>query len=606
MITETFFYSIVRISAVLVAFIATYAVQSTLLLGATWLVTRRVRRHEARELLWKVAVIAGLGTALLQTTGAVNSITGNHDVSRVVEARVWEDAPMSLAVGQQPGRHIVFGARLPESWSFLRALPLLLATAWLLYALFVLGRVSSATTRARRALGPRFEVDEQTVVVRFRAVCARLGLRRVVRLTLSSEMTSPVALGNAEICIPRKIVTDLTPDELECVLAHEAAHLVRRDPSWLLAAVTVESLFFFQPLNRVARMQIQEESEYLADDLAARDSTTSVTLARCLSRVAEWLTPASENLLAPALTEHRSSLVRRVQRLLDRAELDTKPYGRTRHLAAAALLPVLVLIVAPGFSPGGARAWGTSAFHWEEAIEAGKSIEIKGTMGNIQAESWNGRTVVVNATRHGRTSNPDVRFEVARSPMGVTICAVYPTPAGVPPNTCEPGGAGRDVNTKANDTEIEFLVRVPAGVGFIARTATGDISTNLLSAPIAAYSAAGDIDVATTEYARASSASGNVSARMGRTSWMDTLRVSSNSGNVRVTLRPDADTEIIAASRAGGVHSDFPLPGTHRNFFQRFRFRNSIGEQVAGVIGSGGRVLRLSSLSGDISVRRAR
>lgn len=606
MITETFFYSIVRISAVLVAFIATYAVQSTLMLSATWLLTRRVRRHEARELLWKVAVIAGLGTALLQTTGAVSSVTGTHDVSSLVEARVWEDAPLSLAVGQQPGRHIVFGARLPESWSFLRALPLLLATAWLLYAVLILARVLSATTRARRALGPRFDVDEQTVVARFRTVCSRLGLHRPVRLTLSSEMTSPVALGNAEICIPRKIVSDLTPEELECVLAHEAAHLVRRDPSWLLAAVTVESLFFFQPLNKVARMQIQEESEYLADDLAARDSTTSVTLARCLSRVAEWVTPASENLLAPALTEHRSSLVRRVQRLLDRAELDTKPYSHARHLAAAALLPAIVLIVAPGFSPGGARAWGTAAFHWEEEIAPGKSIEIKGTMGNVQAESWNGQTVVVNATRHGRTSNPDVRFEVVRGPLGVTICAVYPAPIGMPRNTCEPGGAGRDVNTKANDTEIEFLVRVPAGVGFIGRTATGDISTNLLSAPVTAYSAAGKIDIATTEYGRASSASGNVSVKMGNASWADTLRISSISGNVRVTLPSATSAEIIAGSRVGAVHSDFPLPGTHRSFFQRFKFRNSVGEHVAGVIGSGGRVLRLSSLSGDISVRRAR
>jgi len=606
---ESFAYPIVRMSAVVISIIATYAVHSTLLFAATWFASRRLRSHQMREVLWKVALLTAVVTSVLHSSGAVIGLGGLHDVSRSVEARVLGTAPHSSAKPSQAfpisdTRHIKFGARLPEAWGILRIVPLILATVWLLYALTVAARVISATARARRALGPRADVREPAVLSRFSAIRQRLGLKRSVRLTHCAAVSSPVALGAAEICIPDRILSELGPDELDCVLAHEAAHLIRHDPWWLLTAVTLESVFFFQPLNRVARKEIQEEAEYLADDLAVSGGSSGVTLARCLAQVAEWVTPGTESLLAPALAEHRSSLVRRVHRLLETEAIQMKPQSWWRMSAAALVFPALVLIIAPGFSPGGARAWGTSAFHWEGTVEPGKSIEIKGTMGSIQAQSWNGKTVVVTATRHGRASTPDVHFEVATSPAGVTICAVYPTQPDSLPNTCASGRAGREINTKENDTEIEFLVKVPAGIGFIARTVTGEVTSDLLQAPITAYSVTGNIDMATTAYAHAQSVSGNVLVKMGATSWTDTLRVFSTSGNVDVVLPGYASTEVIAESRAGGVKSDFPLAGVHRTFFERLRIRNSLGEHAAGVIGSGGRFLILNSLSGDISIKR--
>jgi beta-lactamase regulating signal transducer with metallopeptidase domain len=101
-------------------------------------------------------------------------------------------------------------------------------------------------------------------------VAARLGGRRVPRLTVAESAASPVVLGTSEICVPRRFLSDLTPEEQSGVLAHEVAHLVRRDPWWLLLAVTLESLFFFQPLNRLARVRLQDEAELLSDALAVR------------------------------------------------------------------------------------------------------------------------------------------------------------------------------------------------------------------------------------------------------------------------------------------------------------------------------------------------
>src|SRR5207247_2315081 len=136
------------------------------------------------------------------------------------------------------------------------------------------------------------------------------------------------------------------------------------------------------------------------------------------------------------------------------------------------------------------RAWGSPAFHWEGRVAAGKQIEVKTLMGDIRAEPWEGNTTVVNVTRHGRTTSSDVRFEVLEHDGSVTICAVYPVPAGHQPNACEPGRAGRTDNSKANDVETDFLVKVPVGVAFTGRNAIGRISTGLLGGPVHAVSGA--------------------------------------------------------------------------------------------------------------------
>jgi beta-lactamase regulating signal transducer with metallopeptidase domain len=549
-------------------------------------------------------------TATLSSLSPLGPAGGRYDASRVVEREVWKNAPISKSEPAASSPTETFPARLSDVTETVRLIPVGLVILWSMYAAFVLGRVAFATRRARGSLGPRRIVADRELAERFNRVAERLGVRNAPTLTLSGEMNSPVALGRTEICLPERIVTELRPDEQESVIAHEIAHVVRRDPLWLLAAVTVESILFFQPLNRVARMHIQEEAEFLADDLAVARASSSLTLARCLARVAEWMT-SSRELLAPAFVEQKSSLAARVKRLLESAsEHSSARHASVVRVAVALVLPVIVLVVAPGFTAGGNRPWGTAAFHWEGAVAAGKSVEIKGAMGNIRAQPSDENTVVVNATRHGRATVPDVQFALVRHDEGITICTIYPVPAGVEPNTCEHGGRVREYNTKANDVEIEYLVRLPKGVGFIARTATGDVSSGRLSAPVFASSSAGKIDIETKSFASASTLAGNITVRMGATDWRETLSIASNAGNIRVYLPPAAATTVHAGSGLGSVSSDFPLSGERPGFFARLKPRGSFGSSLSGVLGDGGasagapRMLDLQSVAGNISIKR--
>ena len=134
------------------------------------------------------------------------------------------------------------------------------------------------------------------------------------------------------------------------MLAHELAHLDRRDGLWLLLARVIETVFVIQPLNRLARRRMVEAAEFAADRWAVNVTGKPVTLATCLARVAEW---SLEDLrFAPAMAPRRSStLVRRVRELTGRAPVREESRV-TLTLCACALVAVGSLM--PRVAIGGA------------------------------------------------------------------------------------------------------------------------------------------------------------------------------------------------------------------------------------------------------------
>lgn len=173
-------------------------------------------------------------------------------------------------------------------------------------------------------------------------------MRRPVRLTQARGLATPVALGRSEICFPPRAVTGLDAEQQRCVLAHELAHLVRRDPLWLNLLWLLESVFFFQPLNRLGRLHFEELSEYLCDDWAVRHTGGALALARCLAEVAGWVTP-SRRLALTGMAESGPPLTRRVQRLLAGTHAPASPPSWTRVAMATGVL-ALVAGLAPGVS----------------------------------------------------------------------------------------------------------------------------------------------------------------------------------------------------------------------------------------------------------------
>ena len=232
-------------------------------------------------------------------------------------------------------------------------------------------------------------------------------------------------------------------------------------------------------------------------------------------------------------------------------------------------------------------------FHWKGKIAAGKTIEIKGVNGDVSAVVGSG-DVEVTAVKHARRSDPDeVKIEVVPSEDGVTICAVYPSDGGRE-NTCE-AGEHNHMNVHDNDVQVDFTVRVPAGVNFRGATVNGEVEAANLSSDVDATSVNGSIRISTSGYAEARTVNGSIVAALGRATWSDALDFSTVNGAITLDLPASLSAEVRASTVNGGIETDFPLTVTGR--FGRRR--------VSGTIGTGGRRLDLSTVNGSIRLRKA-
>ena len=271
----------------------------------------------------------------------------------------WDPGATRATGAPSPAAAIPTSAALRPAARWLR----LLGVTALAGGLLALLPLALAHWRLARRLRGRAGLGDGPLPRFLRRLERAAGLARPARLTATPRLATPIARGLArgEICLPTRALRELAPAEQEGVVAHELAHLARRDPAWLLVARAVECLLFLQPLNRLARRRLVEIAEYRCDDWAASRTGRPLDLARCLTEVAGWSLPGAAPLPVPGIAAG-SALGRRVRRLLERPA-DGRPGDATprwlKPLGAAGL--VLVALVAPGAAPAAVSTAGAGA-----------------------------------------------------------------------------------------------------------------------------------------------------------------------------------------------------------------------------------------------------
>jgi DUF4097 and DUF4098 domain-containing protein YvlB len=272
-----------------------------------------------------------------------------------------------------------------------------------------------------------------------------------------------------------------------------------------------------------------------------------------------------------------------------------------KHIAAALTGVVLVAASTPAPTLGTERHAVTGElvqqdFEWTGRLAAGKTLEVKGINGDIEATGVSGREAAVMASKKGRKNDPStVKIEVVEHAGGVTICAVYPTPEGKKPNKCAPGHEGR-MNTHNNDVQVTFTVRVPEGVEFHGSTVNGEVTAESLTADATVTTVNGDIRVATRGVARATTVNGSIKAALGEADWSGDLDFNTVNGSIVLDLPGDLSADVTAQTVNGSIHTDFPLT-------VKGRFSS---KKLSGTIGDGGRDLDLQTVNGNIELNRGR
>jgi beta-lactamase regulating signal transducer with metallopeptidase domain len=177
-------------------------------------------------------------------------------------------------------------------------------------------------------------------------------IRRPILLLASSRYFEPFTFGFIRwtIVLPEDTDRRLAADELGALLAHEVAHLVRGDAYWLWIGQFLCTCLPFQPLNALARRGWQQAAEYLCDDWAIDRGIRSLSLARCLTQIAEWRRGMRRSPLGLAAGGAKSTLVQRIERLIEHSQCSddwTKPTRRRLFNLAAVMCSVVLF----GFAP---------------------------------------------------------------------------------------------------------------------------------------------------------------------------------------------------------------------------------------------------------------
>lgn len=200
-------------------------------------------------------------------------------------------------------------------------------------------------------IGPRTNINHPTISNIIDAIQRRTQRQFTTRLTTSPYLDGPIVIRGEEICLPEKALESMNEEQLEAMIAHELAHIVRRDYFWTILLLLIDTLFFFQPLHRLARKELHASSELLCDAWAARATGNAMALAACLVEVATWIKQPTPNYaLVAGMARRPSELSNRITQLLKLPDMKLQKFRLLKIGFPAIGILSFALLVLPGFS----------------------------------------------------------------------------------------------------------------------------------------------------------------------------------------------------------------------------------------------------------------
>lgn len=178
----------------------------------------------------------------------------------------------------------------------------------------------------------------------------KMGIGKNVQLLESALVMSPMVIGHLKpvIFFPMGAINRLSAQEVEAILAHELAHIMRNDYIINLLVSCIESLYYFHPAMWWLTAQIRAEREHCCDDLAIRATGQPIQYAQSLVAVQEMTMMAPRLAMQFAGKEKKSRFFLRVNRLIRPNSVSMSIREKSM---AAIVTAFMVLVVAMASKP---------------------------------------------------------------------------------------------------------------------------------------------------------------------------------------------------------------------------------------------------------------
>jgi DUF4097 and DUF4098 domain-containing protein YvlB len=235
-------------------------------------------------------------------------------------------------------------------------------------------------------------------------------------------------------------------------------------------------------------------------------------------------------------------------------------------------------------------------FRWEKALPAGNEVSIHNINGDIKVTpSTNGRVTVVGIKRGNNRDFDRIKAEVQETSHGITVCVIQDDSD----SYCDDRGIHSRGDHDWNHVSMDLEVAVPSNLTVSAGSVSGSVDINGAVGDVDASSVSGDVRLThlRASSVHAHSVSGDVEVRVDAFTGRGDLSFRSVSGNVLLEVPRGFDADLSMSTVSGDINSDFPITlGNGRMSRRRMEAR----------IGSGGRRLDVSTVSGDLTLRMAK
>lgn len=258
---------------------------------------------------------ANLQQAVQTADAAPQPLWKNINLSKAI--------PANLLTKSLPSEQAVKGFQQQFQEYFGRHLPLIV-TIWLLGVVLLTLKFIGSLLYAQRMKHYRTAPLSEEWLERMRDLAAKIGvnpyLRSSIELVESALTRVPLVIGSLKpvILLPVGMLSGLTTEQVEMVLAHELAHIARRDYLINILQSLLDIIFFFHPAMWWLSRVIRDEREHCCDDLAVTAFGNSNVLAHALVTLQDKIFESSFG-LQPAMAatgRGEGQLLRRIKRLM--------------------------------------------------------------------------------------------------------------------------------------------------------------------------------------------------------------------------------------------------------------------------------------------------